>query len=150
VVTLPGHHTFDAWSPDGGLLYTIEHRPPAGSGHYQVRVYDVAARGLREGPVADKRTLDEVMDGRPVARAATPDGATVATLYLPAPGGGHRHGPFVHLLDTRNAQALCVDLPETVETGWTLRYAAGKVQLRDPRGAVTHLLDPLSGELAQA
>jgi len=149
VVTLPGEHTFDAWSPDGGLLYTIEHRPPAGSSHYQVRVYDVRAGALRDQPVADKATLDEEMDGRPTSRAATPDGGTVATLYLPAPGGGHRHGPFVHLLDTRNAIALCVDMPAEVSTGWSLRYAAGRVHLLDRSGTVNRLLDPASGELTR-
>jgi len=149
VVSLPGEHTFDAWSPDGELLYTIEHRPPAGSSHYQVRVYDVRAGALRDQPVADKATLDEEMDGRPASRAATPDGGTVATLYLPAPGGGHRHGPFVHLLNTRDAFALCVDMPAEVTTGWSLRYAAGRVHLLDPRGAVSRLLDPTGGELTR-
>jgi hypothetical protein len=149
VVTLPGEHTFDAWSPSGNFLFTIEHMPPAGSGHYRVRVYDVPGGALQPQPVADKRTLDEVMDGSPAARAATPDGATVATLYLPAAGGGHRHGPFVHLLNTRDAVALCVDLPAEVGTGWSLRHAAGRIQLLDAGGAVSRLIDPVTGELTR-
>jgi hypothetical protein len=81
-VVLPGHFTFDAWSPSGDVLYLVEHKPPAGSGHYVVRAYDMKTQSLRPQPVADKRNLEEEMAGQPVARAATADGAVVATLYV--------------------------------------------------------------------
>ena len=96
-VVLPGHFTFDAWSPSGDVLYLVEHKPPAGSGHYVVRAYDMKTQSLRPQPVADKRNLEEEMAGQPVARAATADGVVVATLCM-RPAHDDEHGPFVHVL----------------------------------------------------
>lgn len=105
-VELPGRFGYDAVSPDGRRLYLVEQLPPAGSEHYQVRAYDVPGRALDPTVVVDKTHLDEWMAGRPVSRMTSADGATVATLY-------RRRGeaPFIHVLNTVDGFALCLDLP---------------------------------------
>ncbi|WP_328991295.1 hypothetical protein OG394_34070 [Kribbella sp. NBC_01245] len=156
LVELDGDFTYDAWSPDGSLIYFIEHRKPAGSGKYVVRAYDRVAAALRPDAVADKRTLGEEMAGLPIARAAGRGGRSVATLYVPHPSGAHGagheglgrpHGPFVHLLFADTASALCVDLPAEVGRGWTFAVD-GKV-LRISRAGVprAYAIDLESGAL---
>ena len=98
-------------SPDGQLLYLIEHQGEPGSGHYQVRLYDVTYRELVKDPIVDKRELDEQMEGRPVARVASADGVWVHTLYVTASGGA-----FVHQLNTVERYALCAGLPGNSST----------------------------------
>ena len=150
LVTLPGGFTFDAWSPRADTLYLIQHLPPAGAGHYVVRAYDVASGRLLPEPIADKRTLGEQMNGLPESRATTTDGATVATLYLPHPGTHPHHGPFVHLLFTRDRTALCVDLPQPVARGWSLARAGGTFEVRDPSGRARYWIDAESGAFGDA
>jgi hypothetical protein len=58
-------------------------------------------------PVIDRREWETVMRGSPMSLLASPGGTWVYTLYS---GGKH---PFIHALDTRHVQAVCVDLPET-------------------------------------
>jgi hypothetical protein len=106
LVDLPGGFGYDAISPDGGRLYLVQHLPPAGSEHYQVRAYDVARRYLDPAVVVDKTHLDEWMAGHPVSRTVSADGATVATLYRRA-----GEAPFIHVLNTVDGFALCLDLP---------------------------------------
>jgi hypothetical protein len=103
-VTLSGRFEFDAIGPDGRYLFLIEHLD---GGHYQVRAYDTQAGRLEDFIVVDKREIGEVMEGLPVARATTDQGAWAYTLYLRADGTA-----FVHELDTRQAGAFCVDLPD--------------------------------------
>ena len=149
---LPGRFTFDAWAPDGSVLYLIEHKPPAASGHYVVRAYDMQKQALRPDPVADKRNVGEQMAGRPVARAATPDNAVVATLYV-RQGDGDEHGPFVHLLYAADGQALCVDLPPGTPVGTSskLEYLSGSfLVLPGAPGRTDFRIDPVSGELTPA
>ena len=158
VVALPGEFTYDAWSPDGAHLYLIEHRPPAGSGKYVVRLYDLASRALRADPIADKRTQGEEMAGLPLARAETVDGASVATLYVPHPSGAHGagheglgrpHGPFVHLLFADSASAVCVDLPQEVGRDWTMTVVAGdRVRISGP-SETAYEIDMRSAELTK-
>lgn len=111
LVELPGRFGYDAVSPDGRRLYLIEQLPPAGSEHYQVRAYDVGRRLLEPAVVADKTHLDEWMAGHPVSRMTSADGATVATLY-------ERSGeePFIHVLNTVEGYALCLDLPASASS----------------------------------
>lgn len=106
IVELVGDFEYDALSPDGSILYVVEHlaRPP--DGHYQVRALDTATGILREGAVADKNQGDEAMAGWPIAQARRPDGM-VFTLYR----GTDR--PFIHALSSVDAWALCIDLPAT-------------------------------------
>ena len=149
-VDLPGRFTFDAWSPTGDVLYLIEHQPPAGSGHYAVRAYDMATQSLRPEPVADKREIGEQMAGQPVARATSPDGATVATLYV-RQGDDEDHGPFVHVLYTKEGLAMCVDLPRgtPVRKGWGLRHAGGDFVITRAPGRPAFRFDPVNGELTR-
>ncbi len=149
VVELEGDFSFDAWSPRGDVLYLIEHRLPAGSGHYVVRAYDVAAGKLRPAPVADKRTLGEEMAGRPIARASNPDGRIVATLYRPHGAAGD-HGPFIHLLFTDQASALCVDLPWQVGDRWQLGFADGRLRVFDRAGRAAYVVNTVNGRLSAA
>ncbi|MFC9690053.1 hypothetical protein ACFTSF_16025 [Kribbella sp. NPDC056951] len=156
LVELPGDFTYDAWSPDGAVIYFIEHRPPADSGKYVVRAYDRASAALRPDAVADKRTSGEEMAGLPIARASTRDGRSVATLYVPHPSGSHGdgheglgrpHGPFVHLLFAADATALCVDLPAEVARGWTVAVKGKVLHISRPEVARAYAIDLLSGEL---
>ena len=156
LVELPGEFTYDAWSPDGSVVYFIEHRPPADSGKYVVRAYDRASAALRPDAVADKRTLGEEMAGLPIARASTRDGRSVATLYVPHPSGSHGagheglgrpHGPFVHLLFAADATALCVDLPPEVARGWTVAVKGKVLRISRPDVPRAYAIDLGSGEL---
>jgi hypothetical protein len=104
-VELRGDLGFDALSPNGRMLYLIEHHRPSDVSQYRVRAYDLKSGRLLSRIVVDKREPGEVMAGFPVARASTGDGRRVFTLYL-----SHEH-PFVHLLDTVSLAAFCIDLP---------------------------------------
>ena len=105
VVTLRGAFTYDALSPDARTLYLIQYLPSTGDVRYNVRAYDVDAGRLAPGAIVDKREADEAMQGSPMSRATSPNGAWVFTLYS-RPGE-----PFVHALDTVNRSAVCIDLP---------------------------------------
>ena len=105
-VELAGEFEYDTLSPDGSILYVVEHLPGPPDGHYQVRALDTATGVLREGAVADKNEGDEAMAGWPIAQVRRPDGM-VFTLYH-----GVEH-PFIHALSSVEAWALCIDLPAT-------------------------------------
>ena len=103
VIELPGSFDFDALSPDGEILYVVEHLDGA-TGAYQVRAVDIATGTLRDAVIADKRNIGEAMAGWPVGQVRRTDGV-VLTLYR-----GLEH-PFVHALNTIDAWAVCIDLP---------------------------------------
>jgi hypothetical protein len=105
-VTLRGDFGFDTLSPDGRTLYLIQHVSQRELLRYQVRAYDLGAGRLLSRVIADKRQSDWLMTGMPVARAATPDGRWVYTLYQQ----GDNY-PFVHALDSVGKTAVCVGLP---------------------------------------
>ena len=125
-VSLPPGFDYDALSPDGSVLYLVEHLAPAGSERYQVRAYDLAAGRLAEGAIADKSAVPEDMAGHPQARATSPDGGWVATLYQHTDGEA-----FIHLLDARNQYAICLDLPHGPATRWQLTYQGDRVLAQD-------------------
>jgi hypothetical protein len=106
IIELKGQFEFDAVDPNARYLYLIEQ---IGGGHYQVRSYDLQMDSLLEGAIIDKREVDEKMEGRPIARAVTDDGAWTYTLYLREEGTA-----FVHQLQTVDGAALCVDLPDDI------------------------------------
>ena len=104
IVTLKGAFDYDALSPDGQILYVVEHLDSSAGGHYQVRAIDVDTGVLRDGVVFDKANPDERMAGSPIAQLHQADGV-VLTLYR-----GPEH-PFIHALSSKEAWAVCIDLP---------------------------------------
>jgi hypothetical protein len=103
-IDLRGDFAFDAMSPNGRMLYLIQHVSIPES-RYRVRVYDRFAGLLLPKTVTDPKRWQSVMQGVPLARATTRDGRWAYTVY-----GGNKH-PFVHALDTVKARAVCIDLP---------------------------------------
>jgi hypothetical protein len=104
IIVLAGSFDFDAISPDGSILYVVEHLVGKPEGRYQVRAVDVATGVMRDAVIADKRNIGEAMAGWPIAQVRRPDGL-VMTLYR-----GAEH-PFIHALNTVEAWAVCIDLP---------------------------------------
>ena len=105
-ISLDGYYGFDALSPDGSLLYLIQHTSTRDYQHYVVRAYDLRVHTLLENRIADKAQKSWVMKGQAVTRATSPSGRWVYTLYS-NPGGY----PFIHALDTVNGVAHCIGLP---------------------------------------
>jgi len=104
VIELPGAFEYDALSPDGRILYVVQHLDAKDGGRYQVRAVDVAAGVMRDGVIVDKGNPDETMAGSPIAQVRRP-GGLVLTLYR---GPDH---PFIHALNSAEAWAICIDLP---------------------------------------
>jgi hypothetical protein len=107
-IILPGEFGFDAVSPDRRTLYVIQHVSTRDLVRYVVRAYDLPARRLLPRVIVDKRNPSEVMRGYPVARATSPSGDWVHTLYLKNPGSSLA---FVHALNAAGRTAFCIDLP---------------------------------------
>jgi len=105
-VVLRGDYSVDALSPNGNLLYLIHHVTQRGGNGYQVQAYNLPARRLLPGVIADKRQAGWVMAGWPVARTETQTGDWVYTLYRQ-----DANYPFVHALDAAHHTAVCVGLP---------------------------------------
>ena len=104
VIELPGAFEYDALSPDGRILYVVEHLDAVAGGRYQVRAIDVATGVMRDGVIVDKGNPEERMAGSPIAQVRRP-GGLVLTLYR----GPER--PFIHALNSTDAWAICIDLP---------------------------------------
>jgi hypothetical protein len=105
-ITLRGDFSFDAVSPDGSLLFLIEHPVPGGLANYRVRAYDVHDGRMLHRIIREVGEDSSVMNGTAVTRVTTADGAWAYTLY--DQGRGRM---FVHALDTVRGVAHCVDLP---------------------------------------
>ena len=104
ILELSGSLEFDTISPDGSVLYVVEHLPGPPDGHYQVRAVDVPTGSMREGVIVDKRNIGESMGGWAITQARHGNGV-VFTLYQ-----GAEH-PFIHALNSVEAWAICLDLP---------------------------------------
>lgn len=104
IIELAGRFDYDALSPDGSVLYVVEHLDTDAGGRYQVRAVELPKGTLRDGAIVDKRNIDEVMAGYPLAQVRRADGG-VLTLYR-----GTEH-PFIHALNSVDGWALCIDLP---------------------------------------
>ena len=82
------------------------------------------------------------MAGYPVARAATPDGGWVYTLYQQ--NGNY---PFVHALDTVHHDAVCVGLPAdwVKDARWLetarLQLTGHSLEVRTKSGTTKFILD---------
>jgi hypothetical protein len=104
IIELPGAFEYDTLSPDGRILYVVQHLDGEAGGHYQVRAVDVSSGVLRDGVIVDKTHPEESMAGSPIAQVRRP-GGLVLTLYR-----GPEH-PFIHALNSTDAWAVCIDLP---------------------------------------
>jgi hypothetical protein len=105
-IELKGTFGFDALSPDGTMMYLIQHRTVQDIQHYIVRAYDLSAHKLLPGRIADKTQKSWVMQGWAVSRVESSNGRWAYTLYA-NPGGT----PFIHALDTVKGVAHCVGVP---------------------------------------
>jgi hypothetical protein len=120
VVELRGRFAYDTLSPDGRILYVVQHLDESAGGHYQVRAVDLPSGRLRPDVIVDKANPDEWMAGYPIEQIRRTDGF-VMTLY-----DGPEH-PFVHALQSSEAWALCIDLPVAAgaeRAGWGLTAGA--------------------------
>ncbi len=104
IIELPGSLEFDALSPDGSILYVIEHLSAPPEARYQVRAVDVATGRMRDAVIVDKRNIEASMGGWPITQERHENGV-VLTLYQ---GTGH---PFIHALQSNEAWAVCIGLP---------------------------------------
>jgi hypothetical protein len=129
IISLAGSFEYDTLSPDGSVLYVVEHLAGPPDGHYQVRAVDTATGSLREGVVVDKAASDEAMAGWPIAQLRRPDGM-VFTLY-----NGAEH-PFIHALSSTDAWALCIDLPATGAADSTAAADWGMTATTDGAGLI--------------
>jgi hypothetical protein len=125
---LRGDFAFDALSPDGSTLYLIQHVSQEDVTRYRVRAYDLRARRLLPRVIADRRQEGWTMRGYPVARATSPDGRWVYTLYR-QPG----NYPFVHALDTVGRSAVCGAVPESWTGNPSEQSMTGALQLDGTR-----------------
>ena len=110
--TLKGTYAFDALSPNGSMMYLIQHQTTQDVNHYIVRGYDLRTHTLLPQRIADKTQESWVMQGWAVTRTTSANGRWVYTLY--ANPGGY---PFVHALDTVEGVAHCVGLPWPATNG---------------------------------
>jgi hypothetical protein len=106
IIELRGRFTYDVLSPDGSVLYLIEHVDAAAGGRYRVRAVELASGRLREEIVVSKGNVEEGMAGYPLAQFRHAAGG-VLTLYR-----GPEH-PFIHALNSVDGWAICIDLPAT-------------------------------------
>lgn len=116
IVELRGTFDYDTLSPDGQILYVVEHLDAAAGGRYQVRAVDLPSGTMRDAVIVDKLNPDERMAGYAIAQERRPNG-TVLTLY-----DGPEY-PFIHALQAAEAWAICIDLPATepqTADGWDL------------------------------
>jgi hypothetical protein len=136
---ITGDFSFDALSPDGRYLYLVEHVSPQDQSRYRVRAYDLKSNRLLPKIVSDRKSWETEMQGVPISRATSNGWAF--TLY-----GGSPARPFIHALDTRHVQAVCIDMrwksqPQTI---WNYRLRTdgdGHLVVRGPRGRALAVVD---------
>lgn len=102
-IQLDGAFSFDAASPDGRYMYLIEYFSSEDPTLYRVRAYDLRDGKLLAKIVADRKSWETGMQGMPVSRTWKEGWAY--TLY----GGNAK--PFIHALNTRGIEAVCIDMP---------------------------------------
>jgi hypothetical protein len=137
-IEIKGAFSYDALSPDASYLYLVEYVSQQDLSRYRVRAYDLKRNRLMAKIVSDRRSWETTMQGSPVSRLNR-DGWAF-TLY----GGAAR--PFIHALDTRHVEAVCIDMPW--KTGpkklfdYRLRIDGdGHLVVRGPRGRALVIVD---------
>ncbi|MFL5969730.1 MAG: hypothetical protein ACJ74L_09045 [Gaiellaceae bacterium] len=136
-IRIPGAFAFDALSPDAHYLYLVEY-VSAEDGTYRVRAYDLHRSQLLAKIVADRRSWATGMQGTPVSR--TWKDGWAYTLY----GGNAR--PFIHALNTRGVEAVCINMPWKTSPQALFDYrlgtdADGHLVVRGPHGRVLVVID---------
>jgi len=140
-ISFDGTYSYDALSPNGKVMYLVQHTSADDVTHYVVRAYDLESHTLRPGLIADKAQRGWVMQGFPAKRTATKDGRWVYTMY--ANPNGY---PFIHALDTVNGVAHCVGFATPpggdgqVFNG-KLVLKGSKLQVRTPAGSLWRVVD---------
>jgi hypothetical protein len=148
--TLKGTFAFDALSPNGSMLYLIQHKTVNDVEHYIVRAYNLRTHTLLPTRIADKTQKRWVMQGWAVNRTTSADGRWVYTLY--ANPGGY---PFVHALDTVARVAHCVGVPwpQTADQGevwsFTLALKGNRLALVQPNQSVYRYINTKSWRLSK-
>jgi hypothetical protein len=112
IVKLGGNTwAFDALN--GDKLFLIRYLKPG----YEIRVLHVASGVLDAAPLKDPRASATIWGG-PWSRVSSADGRFVYTLYV-APNGAS----MIHVLDTRDGTARCIDLPGNGHWDAAIGYA---------------------------
>jgi hypothetical protein len=149
--TLKGTYVFDALSPNGSMMYLIQHRTTQDVQHYIVRGYDLRTHTLLPQRIADKSQKSWVMQGWAVNRATSPTGRWVYTLY--ANPGGY---PFVHALDTVKSVAHCVGLPWPATNGqqgavfnFTLGLSGKMLAVRSQGGSIYRYINTTNWKVSK-
>jgi hypothetical protein len=137
-IRLKGAFSFDALSSDGRYLYLIEYIAAEDPTLYRVRAYDLAKSKLLAKIVADRKSWETGMQGSPISRSWK-DGWAY-TLY----GGNAR--PFIHALNTRRIEAVCIDMPwkSSPHRLFDFRLRTdrdGHLVVRGPRGRALVVID---------
>lgn len=137
-ITIPGTFSFDAASPDGRYVYLIEYFSAEDPTLYRVRAYDLRRHKLLAKIVADRRSWATGMQGMPISRVWK--GGWAYTLY----GGNAR--PFIHALDARGLEAVCVNLPWKSSPQRIFDYRLrpdgdGHLVVRGPHGRALAVID---------
>jgi hypothetical protein len=137
-ITIPGTFSFDAASPDGRYVYLIEYFSSEDPTLYRVRAYDLRRHKLLARIVADRRSWATSMKGMPISRVWK-DGWAY-TLY----GGNAR--PFIHALDARGLEAVCINLPWRSPPQGIFDYRLrvdgdGRLVVRGPHGRALAVVD---------
>jgi hypothetical protein len=146
-IRLQGAFSYDALSPDGQYLYLTEYVTPEDPSVYRVRAYDLRSGKLLAKIVTDKSSWETGMRGIPLARAWK--SAWAYTLY----GGNDR--PFIHALNTRGIEAVCIFLPWKGSPdrmfGFRLRIDGdGHLVVRGPNGRALAVIDSESFKILSA
>jgi hypothetical protein len=137
-IRIPGTLTFDAASTDGRYIYLIEYFSSDDPTLYRVRAYDLREGKLLAKIVADRRSWATGMQGMPISR--TWKDGWAYTLY----GGNAR--PFIHALDTRGLEAVCIDMPWPSSPEQIFDYRLrtdrdGHLVVRGPHGRALVVID---------
>jgi hypothetical protein len=146
-ITIPGTFTFDAASPDGRYMYLIEYFSAEDPTLYRVRAYDFRAGKVLAKIVADRRSWATGMQGMPISRMWK-DGWAY-TLY----GGNAR--PFIHALNTRGLEAVCINLPWQTSPQRMFDYRLrtdgdGHLVVRGPHGRALVVIDRKTFKIVSA
>lgn len=140
-VELTGAFSFDAVSPSGRYMYLIEYFSAEDPTLYRVRVYDLRANKLLAKIVADRKSWETGMQGMPISR--TWKAGWAYTLY----GGNAR--PFIHALNTRGIEAVCINMPWTSSPKRIFDFRLrsdkdGNLVVRGPNGRALAVIDRAS------